>query len=285
MIFESKFKNKQSEEKNIINNIFIPHQPYLEYNSKYHSYKPDKKDKLYGRVWEVYQVDNFDFNRIIAFPDFCADLMVFYCDDMARCYIMEGTRKIRLMNEMEFISNVHTIFGIKFYSGELESIFNSDLHDLGENIVDADYAMVNGREVIEKLLEAKSFDGRWTLLRKYIEKRLECEYIQDALTKYVVKSILNSHGKIKVKNLEEETGYTERYIRKKISEKIGVSVKTFSEIVQFQWSYHLFHDKGRNISLSDLALESGYYDQSHMNLSYKRLTGNLPKNIMNLYVQ
>ena len=38
-----------------------------------------------------------------------------------------------------------------------------------------------------------------------------------------------------------------------------------------------------DVTLYDLALQSGYYDQSHMNLSCKKLTGELPKKIINMY--
>ena len=132
--------------------------------------------------------------------------------------------------------------------------------------------------------EAKTFKERWYIVRNYLEKRLQCENYKNQLTKYILKTVINNHGSIRIKSLEEKTGYTNRYINKKINESIGVSVKKFCEIVQFHWSYQLFHNENRSISLSELAIESEYYDQSHMNLSYKRLTGNLPSNILNIYI-
>ena len=88
---------------------------------------------------------------------------------------------------------------------------------------------------------------------------------------------------MKINDLESDTGYSSRYLRKKLNTGIGVSLKTFCEIVRFQWSYHLYQQTHGSLSLAELALQSGYYDQSHMNMSYKKLTGMLPQSAIRLY--
>lgn len=262
---------------------FAPHQPYLEYNTKYISYKPDFKDDLYGLVWEVYQVDNFDINKSIAFPDPCADIMVLYAPHRAYCYFMGGTKSLRLMTDLEFIKDIKTIFGVKFRSGALGNLFHGG-SDTGEGVIDGNEALVNGKTTVDKLLEAKTFNERWDLVKQYLIKRINSDYEVDMLVNYVAKCAISNRGKLKIQDLEPETGYSNRYLRKKITENLGVSIKTFCEIVQFQWSYHLYHQLGGGVSLAELAQQSGYYDQSHMNFSYKKLTGLLPKNVMNLYM-
>ncbi len=262
---------------------FTPHQPYLEQNSVYYSYKPDLKDELHGLVWEVYQVDNFDSRKTIAFPDVCADIMAFYTSDKAHCYVMSGTKGLRSMTDLVFFRDIHTIFGVKFCSGALGNLFGEGARDTGEDIILGNDALFNGRDDLERLLEAKTFTERWDQVHHYLKKRLSSDYEEDRLVKYVANHIIVNHGKIRIEDLEFKTGYSNRYIRKKINEGLGVSIKTFCEIVQFQWSYHLYHQNGGKLSLTDLALQSGFYDQSHMNIIYKKLTGLLPKNAVNLY--
>ncbi len=147
----------------------------------------------------------------------------------------------------------------------------------------ANEALTNGRDMTDKLLEASTFTERWDHVQQYLVNRLNTDYKEDRLVKYVANSIVVNHGKIRIEDLETQTGYSNRYIRKRINEGLGVSIKTFCEIVQFQWSYHLYQQDGDKLSLTDLALQSGFYDQSHMNISYKKLTGLLPKNAINLY--
>lgn len=261
---------------------FRPHQPFLEKNTEYRSYKPDSHDDFYGLVWEVYQVDNFNPQKALAFPDISADFMVFYSSNKVSCYLMSGTKDLRIMTDLDFFKDVHTIFGVRFCSGTLGNLFE-DVRTVGENIISGTHALINGDDTIGKLSEAKTFRDRWKIIKEYLNKRLDTDYTVDPLIHFVTNYIIDNKGNIKIKDLESLTGYSSRYLRKKINEGLGVSIKTFCGITQFQWSYHLSHQFEGNLSLAELAHKSGYYDQSHMNINYKKLTGLLPKTAINLY--
>ena len=62
-------------------NEFSSYQPYLELNNNYQSYVPVEHKIIKDIVWEVYEVDDFDFEKTIALPDVCADIMTFYTDE------------------------------------------------------------------------------------------------------------------------------------------------------------------------------------------------------------
>ena len=68
-----------------------------------------------------------------------------------------------------------------------------------------------------------------------------------------------------------------------VKDLLGISIKQFCEVIKFQWMGNYYKLRQGDVTLSDLALQSGYYDQSHMNLSCKKLTGELPKKIINMY--
>lgn len=264
---------------------FTPHQPYLERNTVYYSYKPDATDPLYGIVWEVYQVDNYDFNKSMAFPDICADIMVFYTNTNAYCYFMSGTANLRSMaSDISFMKDTHSIFGVKFFSGSLGNIFNVPVCDAGENILEVKDILTPGSEMISQLSEAHTFIHRWNAVKKYLLNKMHTDYKTDVLTNYAAKRIVTNHGSIKIQDLEAETGYSNRYLRKKFTEHLGISMKTFCQITQLHWSYDLYHQLNGQICLSELALMSGYYDQSHMNNNYKKLTGLLPSAAVRLYI-
>ena len=114
--------------------------------------------------------------------------------------------------------------------------------------------------------------------------RLQDGYETDYLATYVTRRIMETHGMIKLSDLADETGYTDRYLRKVMGQKLGMRMKTFSQIVQMQWSYHLGCEELSEQNLALLAQMCGYYDQSHMNASYKKLTGMLPRDAFTLYV-
>ena len=267
----------------ILRNIaFTPHQPFLENNPNYYQYRPQLGDPFYGVVWEVYQVDHLNVQKSLAFPDISADFMIFYSKNNMSCYLMSGTKDIRIMTDFNFFNDVEMIFGVRFCSGALGNLFD-DVTTVGENVIDGKEALKNGDETMHRLFIAKTFQERWNILKEYLFKRLSTDYVVDPLISFVTNHIIEHQGRITIKDLEPLTGYSQRYLRKRIHEGIGVSIKTFCNLTQFQWSYHYSQQIDIHIKLTELAHQSGYYDQSHMNNCYKKLTGLLPRDAIVLY--
>lgn len=262
---------------------FTSHQPYLEMNTYYYRIRPATTSPIAQVVWEVYQVNHYDYKKKLAFPDACADLMIFYMENDAVAYVLSGGLELHSMEDMEFLKHVHTIFGVRFLTGKLGNLFSQEIRDAGGNRIFAQDAFPNGADMVKKLIEAESFSERWIIVEDYLEKRLQTDYEKNLIVSYVTQKIMENPGKTRVKNLEEETGYSARYLRKLVDNDLGVSIKQLCEVTQFQWAYHLYHQSQGNISFIDLAMQSGYYDQSHMNNSFKKLTGQLPRKVMNLY--
>lgn len=121
------------------------------------------------------------------------------------------------------------------------------------------------------------------IMSSYLEQRVAHNYKTNNIVNFVVREIINSQGCIAIKELEDKTGYTGRYLRKMVKDLLGISIKQFCEVIKFQWMCNYYKLRQGDVTLSDLALQSGYYDQSHMNLSCKKLTGELPKKIINMY--
>lgn len=274
-------------ENNITTDIgykYTPHQPYLELNTSYYSYSPSVKSPLYGIVWKVYQVNGFDYHKTIAFPDACVDLMLFYTDEKCYCYLLSSTEEMRMMSDFSFIKDVKTIFGIRFYTGCVGNLFNGEIRDVGSNIIDGGAAFLDGQKSVEKLLAADNFELRWKIAEEYLLKRLSI-YKSNNIVNYITKNVIENKGMIVVKDLQESTGYSERYLRRVVNENLGISIKQLCEITRFQWAYHLYKYSKGEIKLIDLAIRSGYYDQSHMNFCFKKLTGQLPRNVMSIYME
>jgi len=263
---------------------FTPHQPYLEKNTSYTNYQPAPGEPFYGQIWEVYQVDGFDKNKSIAFPDICADLMFFYTEDRVFSFFVSGTSGCRSMAEdFAFLDETATIFGVKFIPGTLQNYFVGPVSDNGEKILLASEVMHGGAETVQRMERAGTFEERRDIIRTYLSTCLAKGDRADALIVYAAHNIIENRGNLKVRDLEDKTGYSNRYLRKKFSEVTGISLKKFCAIIQLQWAYELYHKSDGNMRLVDLAAAAAYYDQSHMNYTFKTLTGMLPRTALNLY--
>ena len=262
--------------------MFIPHQPYLEQNTSYRSVRPAPGSPLFGIIWEIYQV-NYDEKYNVIFPDICADLMVFYTPRKAAAYVAGGDPFLTTMAKVDFLPEIKSVFGVKFCTGAMGNLCLQDVTDMGSCLISGEEALICGREMIRRLLESQSFEARCDLVRQWLEKRLSSDYEVNIITHFISDEIFAHHGQVSVRNLAEETGYSERYLRMVVHDRMGTSLKQLCQVTRFQWAYHLYQKSDGQIPFSDLAAESGYYDQSHMNNNVKKLTGALPRSIFPLY--
>lgn len=263
-----------------INNNYKPRQPEFEVKPEYHSYKPVSGDALFGLIWEMYQFDNFsmtDSNGIGVIPDACADLMVSYSEGKMNMYIGGSASKFTRINLNE---EKNVLFGVRFCTGSMGNLFKITAKEVAGCMVDATDALRNKEELMSKMIFANSFDERVGIATEYFVRQISEQYEVFPLVKFSVKYILDNLGNVNVSDLEELTGYSNRYVRKVFDEHVGVSPKLLSEIVKFQWSYNVYSTSKEKVNMAELAAMCGYYDQAHMNKVYKKFANSLPRNML-----
>ncbi|WML42715.1 AraC family transcriptional regulator [Neobacillus sp. PS3-40] len=109
-----------------------------------------------------------------------------------------------------------------------------------------------------------------------IEKMLWKEFKAvetDPWISWVVNQIISTHGSIRINELAQDVVLSRRQFGRKFTEKIGVSPKTFSQIVQFQYAINLANTRNK---LVDIAFEAGYTDQSHFIKEFRKHTASIP---------
>ncbi|NTV89896.1 MAG: helix-turn-helix transcriptional regulator [Clostridiales bacterium] len=79
---------------------------------------------------------------------------------------------------------------------------------------------------------------------------------------WITKRVLETGGALGMRQLSEECGYTYRYMAKAFRDDTGITPKLFSRIVRYQKSLDIILSGG-TVSLSDIACNLGYFDQSH----------------------
>lgn len=92
--------------------------------------------------------------------------------------------------------------------------------------------------------------------------------------------IFKNNGSINQEELTEKSGISLRHFRRKFKEIIGVSPKYYCKVIQLNTVFELLN-LGDNKKIHLLALDCGYYDQSHFVNDFKKLIGNSPTNFLN----
>lgn len=249
-------------------------QPYVQKNAKeYQSMRGSGE-----HIFEYYAFEEEPTAQPInAVPDGCVDLLYAIGKDDVRCFL-GGT--VLKMKYWPFEKN-RTYFGIRFLPGQcilpkgisIGDIINTDLE------IPSD---AYGAKIDEALLQAKSMRERASIIHKTLAEAGQKHTPTDAkgnIEAYIRNRIYETKGNVSIKEIAQDTGYSECYVRRTFHEMHGISPKTFEKIVRFQNTLEemaLHKDE----AFYDMAQESGYYDQSHMVKEFKNFTGLTPEKYM-----
>jgi AraC-like DNA-binding protein len=99
---------------------------------------------------------------------------------------------------------------------------------------------------------------------------------RDHLIEQAVRYMVSEKGSVPVEELAASYGLARRQFERRFNICTGFSPALFQRILRFQRTYHLL-ESGAARNLTELALEAGYFDQSHFIRDFKRFGGMDPK--------
>ncbi|WP_259071326.1 helix-turn-helix domain-containing protein [Mucilaginibacter sp. X4EP1] len=168
------------------------------------------------------------------------------------------------------------MFGIRFFAHTAACFFNERVAEFNDQVID--FKDIGGKATTilhSKLQEAKTPEQRVDLVDAFLLRRL-------SLNKFtrlkLVTSIMNDLGRDdffeNINSIAARYGVSSRYLQKIFLTYSGLSPNLFSKIMRFQKSIHLV--SGKSSSLTTIAHQCGYFDQSHFIKDFKFFTGVAP---------
>ncbi len=213
-------------------------------------------------------------------PDGCIDLFFDYDDGKMRGF----ARGSPIAYKVETRQECHDVFGVRFMPGVQPKLLDVTMKSLFDRCVRLESVYGDDGDFLKELSGETDFYQRIRVfLDAYMkaERKREKPYGKNELALSVKQMVYDSDGKIKVSELGEHTGYSERYINKVFIEKMGFSPKTFCKIIQFQRALE-FLNYGAPDKMTDAAVALGYYDQSQFIRDFTRYAGITPKSYLKL---
>lgn len=210
---------------------------------------------------------------LITVPDGCIDLLFEYDEYGMKAYACGTVLKCAKMHW----EGSREIFGVRFMPGYLPAGLKTVLKDLIEKRILL-YDIIENADIINKMSsESDFYQCIRVFLEEYVkfEHKMEKPYGKMELCMSVKDMVYNSDGTIKVHELSERTGYTERYINKVFVEMMGFSPKTFCKIIQFQKALEVLN-YGTTDKMTKVAVDLGYYDQAKFIKDFKEYAGITP---------
>ncbi|MGN0394008.1 MAG: helix-turn-helix domain-containing protein [Coprococcus sp.] len=134
--------------------------------------------------------------------------------------------------------------------------------------------MMNNAQELSKLFDIESARERQIFIYTYIRKS-NCLNIADGLSYNIQKDIEASHGRIRVWELAEKYGYSERHINRVFSGTYGRGPKVYGRIQRiYETVIKMCNDT--NEEITSYMEGFGYADQAHFQREFKWYTGITP---------
>lgn len=220
--------------------------------------------------------------KIIAVPDGCIDIL-FTCDQQKPLAEICGT----VLQPQTVLDRPCTYFGVRFQPGQWT--MNKDLsikEIIGQQI--SLLEIFDARELLESIVNSNDFNDQVAIFLNFhlsVLKRTELSCNQNELKDYLLKRILESKGQVKVRELAQEVGYSQRSVNTKFADFFGITPKILSKIIRFQHVLFELNQNSRQTndnSLINIAQDAGYFDQSHMYKDFNEFSNTSPGHYMNL---
>ncbi len=161
--------------------------------------------------------------------------------------------------------------GIRFKPGKSRHFIRAAANELTDRCEPAEGLLSFCLEsVLENIVNSDTPNQLNTVLESHIAKRQPVSAKIDD----VVAFIEATHGATRIDETAATFGISRRQLERTFLKTVGVSPKLFCSITRFSHAGSLI--QRASTSLADVALKSGYSDQSHMNHEFRRLASLSP---------
>ena len=239
----------------------------------YCEYSPHPKLAAYvDCVWAARAPGFAHTHRVL--PDNCVDILWqdsgpegFAVGMMSSAILVASARPVRTL-------------AVRFKPGMARLFLATPLHLLTDQRVDIDQLW--GRSEAGRLAEAL-----WTseaperaqlaIIERELLRRLQTDVTRNApLVQQALRALESSGGALRVEELAAQFSVSRQHLAAQFREHVGLSPKLFARICRFRQATAAIRTTPTP-DWAQLALDYGYFDQSHLIHDFQELAGNTPE--------
>ncbi len=170
-------------------------------------------------------------------------------------------------------SDMADLIGIVFHPGGFAP-FVSDAVDLfsNRNVGLEDVWGGRARSLRDRLREVSTPAERLCCLEVFLRDRFASHLSRHPIVGFALESFQRAPGLSTVREVARGTGWSERRFSQVFREQVGFSPKAWTRILRFQRAVQQLHT-GLDVPWAEMALDCGYYDQSHFANEFRAFSG------------
>lgn len=168
------------------------------------------------------------------------------------------------------------IFGAYLYPTALPQLFGLSSSSFSNQMPSlTDVMGAEGAFLEEQIMTASSHQQRVQLMSAFLGKLLNKRKQEETAAHVAVKHIIQVNGQVNVSALASQICLSTRQFERKFKEFSGFSPKIFTRIIRFQRALSEYGNK--QMSMTEIAYQCGYYDQSHFIHEFREFSGYHPR--------
>jgi AraC-like DNA-binding protein len=238
--------------------------------SVYREFLPSAELRDHVECYWTREDDDADASHRVL-PDGCVDILI------ERTAARQTASVVGTMTRAIVVPPLHprTFTAIRFRPGGAFGFLHLPMIELSDQNVDLTTIWNDTSEFVEAIEVTRSSEERAHVLDRELLKRVASAKPTDSVLQAALARIRQSCGQLRVDALSAELGVSRQHLTRKFDEQIGISTKMFSRVWRLQSAVARIRHV-QDIDWSDLALDSGYYDQAHMIGEFRELVDETP---------
>jgi AraC-like DNA-binding protein len=178
------------------------------------------------------------------------------------------------------------IIGIHFRAGGAFPFLGVPVDELADSHIDLDTLWGhNAKFLREQLAEASTASIRFELLESALVENLRRPLEHHYAVEAALDLMMRSHGDVDMREMAANVGLSQRRFAELFKREVGVAPKLFSRIQRFHRARALIHERARETDWVGIAIDCGYYDQSHLIREFSEFSGLGPSEYLRQYLR
>lgn len=236
---------------------------------------------------EVPAENSSERQRII--PDGCIEMAFILGDDIKRFtsendFILQPRAMVLGQTIEPFYiqpTGYVNTFAVRFYPYGFANFVSTPIKNLAnkETPIAQLFGNTVSSDLEQKIIHAENTQQRIEIVEHFLLTKFNQPSTIDHIVKTTIDALLSTNGSSPLKEILSEDLSKRRQLERKFLKQIGISPKQLSKVIRLQTALKMLLNQN-NETLTRIAYESEYYDQSHFIRDFKEFTGTNPKEFL-----
>lgn len=219
-----------------------------------------------------------------ALPDNCLEL-IFYCKGKLSISSLTGSEghtftsglfgQAQKFRQFKADSDF-SLFGVYLYPYSLKHLFNLPADALSNEKVDSKTLWgIEGMVLEEQVMLAKTTERRLRIVSEFFLRKIRSLQTYELAFLERIRQVSDSNIIHPIASFAHDCNLSRRQFERRFRELSGFSPKDFFDLVRFKNA--ISEMEKEKLPLAQIAINAGYYDQSHFTNEFKKFSGYTPK--------